>query len=100
MVSWDRRRRRRPALDETVRVAPGEVVLRAVSIEVGFLLVRESPMVSWTRVAWMTHIGAEGRLCPGSVGPCTKCAADRFFSRRAAGGVTTGLQMSYIGFRS
>jgi copper oxidase (laccase) domain-containing protein len=34
-----------------------------------------------------------------SVGPCTKCAADRFFSRRAAGGVTTGLQMSYIGFR-
>jgi purine-nucleoside/S-methyl-5'-thioadenosine phosphorylase / adenosine deaminase len=35
-----------------------------------------------------------------SVGPCTKCAAARFFSRRAAGGVTTGLQMSYIGFRS
>jgi len=35
-----------------------------------------------------------------SLGPCTKCAADRFFSRRAAGGVTTGLQMSYIGFRS
>jgi polyphenol oxidase len=35
-----------------------------------------------------------------SVGPCTKCAAGRFFSRRAAGGVTTGLQMSYIGFRS
>ena len=35
-----------------------------------------------------------------SVGPCTKCAADRFFSRRAAGGVTTGLQMSYVGFTS
>jgi YfiH family protein len=35
-----------------------------------------------------------------SVGPCTKCAADRFFSRRAAGSVTTGLQMSYIGVRS
>jgi YfiH family protein len=35
-----------------------------------------------------------------SAGPCTKCAADRYFSRRAAGGVTTGLQMSYIGFRS
>jgi polyphenol oxidase len=34
-----------------------------------------------------------------SVGPCTRCASDRFFSRRAAGGKTTGLQMSFIGFR-
>ena len=33
-----------------------------------------------------------------SVGPCTRCAPDRFFSRRAAGGTTTGLQMSFIGF--
>jgi purine-nucleoside/S-methyl-5'-thioadenosine phosphorylase / adenosine deaminase len=33
-----------------------------------------------------------------SVGPCTRCASDRFFSRRAAGGLTTGLQMSFIGF--
>ncbi|MFZ2060178.1 MAG: peptidoglycan editing factor PgeF [Candidatus Binatus sp.] len=33
-----------------------------------------------------------------SVGPCTRCAPDRFFSRRAAGGQTTGLQMSFIGF--
>jgi polyphenol oxidase len=32
------------------------------------------------------------------VGPCTRCASDRFFSRRAAGGATTGLQMSFIGF--
>jgi purine-nucleoside/S-methyl-5'-thioadenosine phosphorylase / adenosine deaminase len=32
-----------------------------------------------------------------SVGPCTRCA-DRFFSRRAAGGKTTGLQMSFVGF--
>ena len=32
------------------------------------------------------------------VGPCTRCAADRFFSRRAAGGVATGLQMSFVGF--
>lgn len=30
------------------------------------------------------------------VGPCTRCANDRYFSRRAAGGVTTGLQMSFI----
>jgi copper oxidase (laccase) domain-containing protein len=30
-------------------------------------------------------------------GPCTKCASDRYFSRRAAGGTTTGLQMSFIG---
>src|SRR5208283_5641745 len=33
-----------------------------------------------------------------SVGPCTRCASDRFFSRRAAGGTTTGLQMSFVGF--
>jgi purine-nucleoside/S-methyl-5'-thioadenosine phosphorylase / adenosine deaminase len=31
------------------------------------------------------------------LGPCTRCASDRFFSRRAAGGITTGLQMSFIG---
>lgn len=39
-------------------------------------------------------------LAPGaieSVGPCTRCASEKFFSRRAAGGVTTGLQMSFIG---
>ena len=34
----------------------------------------------------------------GIVGPCTKCASDRFFSRRAAGGNTTGLQLSFVGF--
>jgi YfiH family protein len=33
-----------------------------------------------------------------SVGPCTRCASDRFFSRRAAGGKTTGLQLSFVGF--
>jgi YfiH family protein len=33
-----------------------------------------------------------------NVGPCTRCASDRFFSRRAAGGKTTGLQMSFVGF--
>ncbi|HKV54824.1 MAG TPA: peptidoglycan editing factor PgeF [Candidatus Binataceae bacterium] len=31
-------------------------------------------------------------------GPCTRCANDQFFSRRAAGGASTGLQMSFIGF--
>jgi YfiH family protein len=30
-------------------------------------------------------------------GPCTKCASDRYFSRRAASGARTGLQMSFIG---
>jgi hypothetical protein len=30
-------------------------------------------------------------------GPCTKCASDRYFSRRAAGGSVTCLQMSFIG---
>jgi YfiH family protein len=33
-----------------------------------------------------------------SAGPCTRCANDRYFSRRAAGGAVTGLQMSFIGF--
>jgi polyphenol oxidase len=33
-----------------------------------------------------------------SVGPCTRCASAQFFSRRAAGGKTTGLQMSFVGF--
>jgi len=32
-----------------------------------------------------------------NVGPCTRCANDRYFSRRGAGGVTSGLQMSFIG---
>ncbi len=33
-----------------------------------------------------------------SIGPCTRCASERFFSRRAAGGKITGLQMSFVGF--
>lgn len=32
------------------------------------------------------------------VGPCTKCASHRYFSRRAAGGTVTGLQVSVVGF--
>jgi YfiH family protein len=42
-----------------------------------------------------------GGLTPAniaSIGPCTRCASDRFFSRRAAAGKTTGLQMSFVGF--
>lgn len=38
---------------------------------------------------------------PGAIsiaGPCTRCASDRFFSRRAAGGEVTGLQLSFVGF--
>ncbi len=31
------------------------------------------------------------------IGPCTKCESERYFSRRAAGGATTGLQLSFIG---
>jgi hypothetical protein len=33
-----------------------------------------------------------------TIGPCTRCAHDRFFSRRAANGQTTGLQLSFVGF--
>lgn len=32
------------------------------------------------------------------VGPCTQCANERFFSRRAAGGESCGLQLSLVGF--
>lgn len=32
-----------------------------------------------------------------NAGPCTRCASDKFFSRRAAGGITSGLQLSFIG---
>jgi YfiH family protein len=35
-----------------------------------------------------------------SIGPCTKCANDRYFSRRASGGAISGLQMSFIGFKA
>jgi len=31
------------------------------------------------------------------VGPCTKCESNRYFSRRAAGGSVTGLQLSFVG---
>jgi len=31
------------------------------------------------------------------VGPCTRCESDRYFSRRAAGGAVTGLQLGFIG---
>ncbi|HUA35870.1 MAG TPA: peptidoglycan editing factor PgeF [Candidatus Binataceae bacterium] len=34
-----------------------------------------------------------------SIGPCTKCESDKFFSRRAAGGRQTGLQLSFIGMK-
>ena len=39
---------------------------------------------------------AEGSVI--NVGPCTRCRCEQFFSRRAAGGAPTGLQMSFIGF--
>ena len=52
--------RRRPALYETVRAGASGVFWGAVGKEVGFSLVRESPVASWTRVAWMTHTGAKG----------------------------------------
>ncbi len=35
----------------------------------------------------------------GQVGDCTKCRSDLYFSRRAAGGGTTGLQLSFIGIK-
>ena len=34
------------------------------------------------------------------IGPCTKCANDRYFSRRANAGAISGLQMSFVGFNA
>ncbi len=34
------------------------------------------------------------------VGPCTRCAGDRYYSRRASGGGATGLQLSYVGLNA
>jgi len=42
---------------------------------------------------------ARAGLAPASIaniGPCTRCANDLYFSRRGAGGATSGLQMSFI----
>src|SRR5258708_33527502 len=58
--------RSRTGLDETVRWKADGIFWRAVGKEVGFSLVRESPVASWTRVAWMTLTGAEGQYCPGA----------------------------------
>jgi hypothetical protein len=38
----------------------------AVGKEVGFSLVRKSPVASWTRGALMTLTGAKGQRCPGA----------------------------------
>ena len=58
--------RSRPALNETFRSEAGAVFLGAVGKEVGFSLVRESPVASWTRVGWITLTGADGLQCPGA----------------------------------
>jgi polyphenol oxidase len=44
---------------------------------------------------------SEGLLAPAvtDVASCTRCARDRFFSRRGAGGGVSGLQLSFIGLR-
>jgi hypothetical protein len=42
-----------PALNEPVRSGASAVFWHAVGREVGFSLVRESPVASWTRVAWI-----------------------------------------------
>jgi len=51
-------RRSRPAFYEAFRPEVDGLFLRAVGKEVGFSLVRESPVASWTWVSWMTHTGA------------------------------------------
>ena len=43
----------------------------------------------------LEKLGLNPRLIEG-VGPCTRCKSADYFSRRAAGGAITGLQMSFI----
>src|SRR6266702_1498732 len=64
IASWDRQSRR--ALDETVGAWASAVFCGAVGKEVDYSLVRESPVASWTRVAWISHTGAEGLHGPGA----------------------------------
>jgi len=51
--------------------------------------------------AILTHQLERAGLTPTNItniGPCTKCANAQFFSRRAANGQTTGLNLSFVGF--
>jgi copper oxidase (laccase) domain-containing protein len=51
--------------------------------------------------AILTHQLERAGLAPTNItniGPCTKCANAQFFSRRAANGQTTGLNLSFVGF--
>jgi hypothetical protein len=54
-----------PTLLNETATAGGYIVV-AAGTEVAFSLVRESPVASWTRGAWMTPIGAKGKICPGA----------------------------------
>lgn len=47
---------------------------------------------------WQLREAGVAEASIADIGPCTRCNSDRFFSRRAAGGAATGLQMSFIGF--
>jgi polyphenol oxidase len=46
----------------------------------------------------LTRAGLEDGAITG-IAECTRCSPERFFSRRAAGGAITGLQLSFIGLR-
>jgi polyphenol oxidase len=46
----------------------------------------------------LTRAGLEDGAITG-IPVCTRCSNDRFFSRRATGGRTSGLQLSFIGLR-
>jgi hypothetical protein len=56
--------RRPTSVDETGRAV--RQYSGAVGIEVGFCLVRGSPVASWTRSGSMTSTGATGRYAPGA----------------------------------
>ena len=49
-------------------------------------------------VRWQLEAAGLNRDAIRTLGPCTRCHPAEYFSRRAAGGAMTGLQMSFIGF--
>jgi YfiH family protein len=82
-------------IDEAMREAAAR---RDASFEDGARRVRPGKAYLDLRAILRRQLEREG-LNPAaisSVGPCTRCANDLYFSRRGAGGVTSGLQMSFI----
>jgi copper oxidase (laccase) domain-containing protein len=86
--------------DEAVHDAHSDAARHGARSEDGSRRVRSGKAYLDLRAILHLQLEREG-LNPASiasVGPCTRCANDLFFSRRGAGGTTSGLQLSFISF--